>query len=905
MFVRVSPCSSVCSLPLPELTSPPPALPRSPCPRPPSPASKTGSRARGWTPFDFQREVWEAYRAGESGLIHAGTGTGKTYAAWLGPLLEWMETHEPDLRPRRRAAAPPLRVLWLTPLRALAADTEAALRAPLAELGHPLDAGAAHRRHLRQRARARSASRSPPRWSPPPRACRSSSRQPDARELFAELRLVVVDEWHELLGNKRGVQTELALARLRALAARRCAPGGSRPRSATSTRRSRRCWASAHERPSRARARRRPRRRSCVDSLIPPTIERFPWAGHLGLADAAAGGRGDRRGRDARSSSPTRARRRRSGTRRSSTRAPTGPGEIALHHGSLDRKTRDFVEDGLRGGRAALRRRTSSLDLGVDFSPVDRVLQVGSPKGVARLLQRAGRSGHRPGAQSRVTCVPDHALELVEVAAARDGAGARPRSRARPPVERPLDVLAQHVVTVALGGGFRADELLAEVRTTHGPTRPHATPSGTGCSTSSPAAATALAAYPEYRRVVRAGRPLHRAATGRGAAAPDGDRHHHQRRRRSPSSTCAAARLGTVEESFIARLKPGDRFFFAGEPLEFVRVRDMKAWVRRATRLSGAIPRWMGSRMPLSTELAAALRRRLEEASSGEFRGPEMEAVRPILRVQARWSRVPRADELLIERVKTREGHHLFFFPFEGRLVHEGLAALLAYRLSPLGADLLHPGAQRLRDRAADPGAGAAGGGARTWRVVDAPRDQARAHRRTGSAGGTCPSTWCAPISAPAPGRAREPRVPGESAPLRRSLVLVRRRDVGSGAGRHVGRKPLGELCLRMWSPRSRRPRAERDRGALRVSPPITARDGMHHAVRSFRRRVPGYLEAHESTTTDRRPASPLERRHAPRAQRRRRPPQHHRFTGSATASSSRPISRATTCRPSASARSC
>jgi ATP-dependent Lhr-like helicase len=141
-------------------------------------------------------------------------------------------------------------------------------------------------------------------------------------------------------------------------------------------------------------------------------------------------------------------------------------------------------------------------------------------------------------------------------------------------------------------------------------------------------------------------------------------------------------RIGSVEESFIARMKPGDRFIFGGRALEFVRVRDMKVLVRRSSSVKGAIPRWMGSRLPLSGELAAALRQRLGEAADGVYRGPELEAIKPILEVQRRWSHIPRADELLIESVKTREGHHLYIFPFEGRLVHEGLSALLAYRIS-------------------------------------------------------------------------------------------------------------------------------------------------------------------------------------------------------------------------------
>ncbi|HEV3051451.1 MAG TPA: helicase-related protein, partial [Longimicrobium sp.] len=416
-----------------------------------------------------------------------------------------------------------------------------------------------------------------------------------------------------------------------------------------------------------------------VDALIPPTIQRFPWAGHLGTQMLPQVVEAIEEGETAIVFTNT----------RSQTEIwyqailearPDWAGQIALHHGSLDRARREWVEEGLRSGILRCVVATSSLDLGVDFSPVDRVLQIGSPKGVARLLQRAGRSGHRPGAVSRVTCVPTNALELIEVAAARDGMRAN-AVESRLPIERPLDLLAQHVVTVALGGGFFPDALKAEVRST----RAYAgllddewqwvldfvTRGG-----------DALKAYPEFQRVVM---------------GPDGtyfvdDKQIARRHRMSIGTIVSDASvtvkyigggaLGSVEESFIARLNPGDKFVFAGKPLEFVRVRDMVAWVRRAKNSKGYIPRWMGARMPLSTELAASLRGRLEEASRGIWRDVEMEAIRPILEIQARWSRIPAADELLIERVKTREGHHLFFFPFEGRLVHEGLAALFAYRIS-------------------------------------------------------------------------------------------------------------------------------------------------------------------------------------------------------------------------------
>jgi ATP-dependent Lhr-like helicase len=634
---------------------------------------------REWTPFDFQREAWEAYRAGESGLIHAGTGTGKTYAAWLGPLLEWMETHEPDLRPRRRAAAPPLRVLWLTPLRALAADTEAALRAPLTGLGIPWSL---ERRTGDTTATVRDRQREklPTALVTTPESLSLLLSRPDARHLFAELRLVVVDEWHELLGNKRGVQTELALARLR----------GFRPDlrawglSATLGNLEVALAALLGVGPDGGRSGRLVRGAAAkevrVDSLIPETIERFPWAGHLGLKLLPQAIAAIEEGRTALVFTNT----------RSQTEIwyqailearPDWAGEIALHHGSLDRKVRDFVEAALSAGALRCVVATSSLDLGVDFSSVDRVLQVGSPKGIARLAQRAGRSGHQPGALSRVTCVPTNAFELVEVAAARralEAGGIEPRT----PQEKPLDVLAQHLVTVAVGGGFRAPELYEEVRTAWAyrdltPTEwdwtlDFVTRGG-----------PALAAYPEYRRVVE-----------RDGLFTVPDRAVARRHRLSIGTITSDAaiavqyvsggRLGTVEESFIARLRPGERFIFAGRVLELAEIRDLTAWVRRAKGKSNAVPRWMGGRLPLSTELAAAVRRLLEEARDGVFAGPEMEAMRPILELQARWSAIPAADELLVERLKSREGYHLFFYPFEGRLVHEGLAALLAWRMARL-----------------------------------------------------------------------------------------------------------------------------------------------------------------------------------------------------------------------------
>jgi ATP-dependent Lhr-like helicase len=633
--------------------------------------------SHGWSPFQFQREVWSAYLDGESGLVHAATGTGKTLAAWWGPLLEYLASPQPpSVAKGRRANALPLKVLWITPLRALAADTANALLQPVADLDLPWTVET-RTGDTTPGMRSRQSRRLPTTLVTTPESLSLLLARDDASALFSELRLVVVDEWHELLGTKRGIQTELALSRLR----------GIRPAlrtwglSATigNLEDARRVLLGRSHRGSSRIVRGEEPKVTIVDSLIPPVIERFPWAGHLGtgminqVVEAIEEGETSIVFTNTRSQTEI-------WYQAILAHRPEWAGTIALHHGSLERKTREWVEQGLREARLRCVVATSSLDLGVDFSPVDRVLQIGSPKGVARLMQRAGRSGHRPGAPSRVTCVPTHSLELIEVAAARDGmeSGA---IESRYPVSRPLDVLAQHVVTIAVGEGFVPEQLLAEVRTADSYAElPDEEWRWVLSFVSN--GGDALRAYPEYSKV----------APDNGGVWRVEDRTVARRHRMSIGTIVSDAhivvqylrgrRLGSVEESFIARLAPGDRFVFAGTPLEFVRVRDMVAWVRRAPNTGGAIPRWMGSRLPLSGELAAALRARLGQAAAGVFEGPEMMAIKPILEVQARWSRIPAPGQFLIEKVKTREGHHLFFFPFEGRLVHEGLAALFAWRIS-------------------------------------------------------------------------------------------------------------------------------------------------------------------------------------------------------------------------------
>ena len=642
--------------------------------------------ARGWEPFDYQREAWAAYRAGRSGLIHAPTGMGKTYAALGGVIDEWVaEGPTPSNGSAKPQAA---RLLWVTPLRALAADIAAALREPIDAMDLPWSvelrtgdtAGSLKQRQNR---------RLPTVLVTTPESLSLLLSHGQAHANFGTLRCVVVDEWHELMGTKRGVQMELALARLRSFV-----PGlrtwglsatlgnldealgvlmGCTPPSAAP--------------PRSARPGEGPLiihgpgvKRIEVVTLMPERIERFPWYGHLGVKLREAVAAQIERADTTLLFTNTRSQAELWFAGLIEAR-PDWIGQVALHHGSLDRKLRSEVEAMLASGRLRAVVCTSSLDLGVDFSPVDQVMQVGSPKGIARLMQRAGRSGHQPGRTSRAVCVPTHAFELVEFAAARRAMAARD-IEARPPLRLAMDVLAQHLVTVAAGEGFVEQELLDEVRTTHAFAQLTDEQWQWAMAFVTRGGRT-LGAYPQYHKVKLD------EATGRYHVA---DRRLAQRHRMMIGTITGDAAmlvkfsngrtLGTIEESFIGRMKPGDRFLFAGRRLELLRVHQMAAYVKTVARRSGSVPRWAGARFPLSTRLADHVRDLLEAARHGRYDTPEMRRIRPLLELQAAVSRIPGRGRLLIERTRSREGHHLFFYPFAGRLVHEGLAALVAYRIT-------------------------------------------------------------------------------------------------------------------------------------------------------------------------------------------------------------------------------
>jgi ATP-dependent Lhr-like helicase len=627
-------------------------------------AAESWFAATGRTAFAFQLEAWRAYFRGESGLINAPTGMGKTLAAWLGPVLS-ARGDAPD------SANTGPRVLWITPLRALANDLVVNLREPLVPLGVPWTVEVRTgdtTSSVRQRQRARP----PNALVTTPESASVLMSYESSHDQLRNLACVVVDEWHELLGTKRGVLLELTLAHLRTLnpSLRVWGLSATLPNLDEALRA---LMGNARE----GRIIRAPESREIeVDSIIPRDVVRFPWAGHMGSSLVPEVIAAIERARTTLLFTNTRAQAEiwyRSLVEARLDWLTT----TSLHHGSIDRKLRARIEDGLRRGELRCVVCTSSLDLGVDFPQVDQVIQVGSPKGVGRLMQRAGRSGHRPGEKSRILCVPTHAWELVEIAAARVAVGQR-RIEPRRPLRLALDVLIQHIVTLAAGPGFDELELLDEVRTTHA----YAELSDLEWSWALDfvtRGGTALQGYPQYRRVVRAEDGRMRVADRTIA-----------RRHRMAIGTISSdtemvvkwmngTRLGTIEESFIGRLKPGDDFGFAGRVLRLVQVKDMAAYVRTSKARRTQVPRWQGGRLPLSVELAESVIELLGKPADWPLH-PEMRAAEPLLDVQSRWSALPAADILLVERVRSREGHHLFIYPFTGRLANEGIATLVAAR---------------------------------------------------------------------------------------------------------------------------------------------------------------------------------------------------------------------------------
>ncbi len=644
--------------------------------------------SKGYTPFTFQEETWQHIINKKSGLVNAPTGCGKTFSVFLGAIIDFINEHPKDYKTKTKSN---LQLLWITPLRALAKDIGRAMEEVIGELGMNWKIGirngdtSVSERQKQQR-------QMPEVLLTTPESLHLLLAQKNYPDVFKSLKIIAVDEWHELLGSKRGVQVELAVSRIlntqQSTLNIQCSiwgisatignlaqaqevllsplSFGERPgvRSETVT--------AQIDKPIQ------------IESIFPDEIEKFPWAGHLGikLVDKVIpiimGSTTTLIFINTRGMSEM-------WYQSILTACPELSGAIALHHGSIEQDLRFWVEENLHTGKLKVVVCTASLDLGVDFRPVETVIQVGSPKGVARFLQRAGRSGHRPGEVSKIYFLPTHSLELMEAAALKEATEIK-LIESRDPRILCFDVLVQYLSTLAISDGFYPEKIFKEIKTTYC-YRDITEDEWQQILQFTTAGGVALQQYDDFKKVEiidglykinnRRIAMRHRMHIGTIVSDP-----------MMKVKFISGGYVGVIEEWFIARLQPGSVFTLAGRVLEFVMIKDMTALVRKSNSKKSIIPSWQGGRMPLSANLGFMLRKKFDEAGillhkkNKKDIDEEITSLQPLFELQEYLSHIPKQNEFLIEHIETKDGFHLFVFPFEGRLVHEAMAAILAYRIS-------------------------------------------------------------------------------------------------------------------------------------------------------------------------------------------------------------------------------
>ncbi|MEI7734438.1 MAG: ligase-associated DNA damage response DEXH box helicase [Ferruginibacter sp.] len=649
----------------------------------------------GRKPFAFQQEAWEHIVNGQSGLVNAPTGCGKTYAVFLGAIIQFMNAHPTQYQSKKNSG---LQLLWITPLRALAKDIARAMEEVIDELGMSWKVGIRNG-DTAIKVREQQKKQMPEVLIITPESLHLLLAQKNYPDIFEAVKIIAVDEWHELMGSKRGVQTELAISRIVNVKYRKaneqCAIWGISatignleeakevllysikgiqnigvPKAPLLQERG---WgevivtANLHKKTE-------------ILSIFPDEIEKYPWAGHLGIKLI------DKILPIINNSKTTLIFINTRGMTEMwyqalLTAAPDLAGAIALHHGSIEQELRFWVEENLHTGKLKAVVCTASLDLGVDFRPVETIIQVGSPKGVARFLQRAGRSGHSPDAVSKIYFLPTHSLELVEAAALKQAVEEN-FIESKVPLLLCFDVLIQYLCTLAVGEGFYPDQIYEEIKNTYCFSA-ITEAEYKGILLHITAGGKALNQYDEYKKVDILEDGLYKITSRRTA----------MRHRLHIGTIVSDAMLkvkffsggyiGVIEEWFISRLDPGDSFTIAGRNLELVMIKDMTVLVKKSTSKKSIIPSWMGGRMSLSSNLGKKLRQSLDQ-SQQQNNVPELKVLQPLFDLQNQLSHVPLQNELLIEHIETKDGFHLFVYPFEGRLVHEAMAAILAWRISKI-----------------------------------------------------------------------------------------------------------------------------------------------------------------------------------------------------------------------------
>lgn len=608
--------------------------------------------------------------------MNAPTGSGKTYALWFPIVLNYIKNH-PQYKSKHKKG---LKAIWITPLRALSQEIRQSAERITEDLGTQMTVGIRTGDTTTQE-RARQRTSMPDLLITTPESLQLLLSSKNYEKTFKDCSAIVVDEWHELLGTKRGVQMELGLSRLKTVCKDLRIWGISATIGNLEQAREVLLGPTSPELENSVMIRAKLKKKITVKSIIPKTMDTFPWRGHLGLhlleevIPIINNSKTTLLFTNTRSQCEI-------WFQKILAKHPEYAGEIAMHHGSINKETRLWVEQAIRNESLKAVVCTSSLDLGVDFAPVETVIQIGGPKGVARFLQRAGRSGHRPGKESVIHFLPTHAMELIEASALQEAV----KNKAvedRLPYLNSFDVLLQYLTTLAVSDGFYPHEIFPEIKQTfcyQGLTEDQ----WQWLLNFLVMGSQSLSSYDEYKKV-EVGEDGRFKVNDRGIAM----RHRFQIGTIVGDATITVkyrtgGYIGSIEESFISKLSRGDVFTFAGRNLEFIRIKGMQAHVRNSSKKTNKVPSWMGGRLSFSAQMSELLRQELYKAAANTLQGPELKSLKPIFDRQREESTVPSPDEFLIETFKTRDGYHHIFYPFEGRAVHEAMSSLLSYRIGLL-----------------------------------------------------------------------------------------------------------------------------------------------------------------------------------------------------------------------------
>lgn len=631
---------------------------------------------QGWKPFPFQKKTWKAFLDNKNGLLNAPTGSGKTYALWTPIVLLYIKDN-PDYKTKKTKG---IKAIWITPLRALSVEIQQAAQRFADELETGLTVGI-RTGDTSQSERAKQKKNMPDLLITTPESLMLLLASKGYAKTFKTLTAVVVDEWHELLGSKRGVQMELALSRLKTVSPQLRVWGISATIGNLEQAQNVLLGVDEAYRTNSVLIKAELTKKIVVKSIIPKKMETFPWRGHLGLhlldqiIPIINASKTTLIFTNTRSQCEI-------WFQKILQKYPEFAGELAMHHGSINKETRLWVEQAIRNESLKAVVATSSLDLGVDFAPVETIIQIGGPKGIAKFMQRAGRSNHRPGEPSVIYFLPTHAMELIEASALKKAVKEEVMED-RIPYLLSFDVLIQYLVTLAVSDGFLPKELYPEIKNTfcfQGITEEQ----WRWCLNFITLGSQSLQAYDEYKRVLITEDGLFKVESKQTAMM------HRLSIGTIVSDSMIQVKyvsggfIGTIEEFFIGKMKPGDTFVFAGRTLELVRLRNMVAQVRRSAKRTNNVVSFMGGRMALSSQMSEILRNELQSEADHKRNTPELKALADIFDRQEVESIVPGTNEFLIESFKTREGYHTVFYPFEGRFVHQAMAGLMAYRISLL-----------------------------------------------------------------------------------------------------------------------------------------------------------------------------------------------------------------------------